>query len=122
MSVVWECGSCGTRSLERRCEECNLFCSKVGAGGECPACSELIAAAELEGLDDDHRRVGVDALGSLDAVELAEILDYVGEWLSDAPPAVIASLDGHGGGPGARELLLEALARHSRALTGAVTS
>ncbi len=36
MSVVWECGSCGTRSLERRCEECNLFCSKVGTGAGVP--------------------------------------------------------------------------------------
>ena len=117
MSVVWECGSCGTRSLERRCEECNLFCSKVGLGGECPACAELIAAAELEGLDDDPEGVALDAL---DASELAEVLDYIGEWLSDAPPEVIASLDGHGGGPGARELLLEALARQGRALAGAV--
>jgi len=38
MSIVWECGSCGERSLERRCGECNLFCSRVGAGGECPHC------------------------------------------------------------------------------------
>ncbi len=120
MSVVWECGSCGARSLERRCEECNLFCSKVGAGGECPACAELIAAAELEGLDDDHKGVALDALDVLDASELAEVLDYIAEWLADAPPEVIASLNGHGGGPGARELLLEALARQGRALAGAV--
>lgn len=32
MSVVWECGSCGTRSRERRCEECNLFCSNGDRG------------------------------------------------------------------------------------------
>jgi len=71
----------------------------------------------LEGLDDDHKGVGLDAL---DASELAEVLDYVGEWLSDAPPEVIASLNGHGGGPGARELLLEALSRQGRALARAV--
>lgn len=122
MSVVWECGSCGTRSLERRCEDCNLFCSKVGVGGECPVCAELIAVAELEGLDSDHRGVGVDVPVDLDASELGEVLDYVGEWLADAPPEVIASLNGHGGGPGAWELLLEALARQGRALVRVVPS
>ena len=120
MSVVWECGSCGTRSLERRCEECNLFCAKVGSGGECPECSELIAATELEGVDASERPV-VGA-GTIDAVELAEMLGYIGEWLTDAPPAVTASLGDHGGGPAATEVLLEALARHRRALITAVAS
>ncbi len=119
MSVVWECGSCGTRSLERRCEECNLFCSKVGAGGECPECSELIATAELEGRETEHPVIGVEVV---DAVELAEVLDYIAEWLTDAAPSVTASLGDHGGGPEAPEVLLEALARHSRALLGALTS
>lgn len=120
MSVVWECGSCGTRSLERRCEECNLFCAKVGAGGHCPACSELVAAAELEGGDaPEHPLIGVDVA---DAIELAEILDYISEWLTDAPSSVTASLRDHGGGPAAPEILLEALARHSRALTNTVPS
>ena len=120
MSVVWECGACGTRSLERRCEECNLFCAKVGAGGECPACSELVAAAELQGTDTTERPV--IGVGMLDAIELAEILDYISEWLTDAPPPVTASLSDHGGGPGAPEVLLEALARHSHALTNTVPS
>ncbi len=120
MSVVWECGSCGARSLERRCEECNLFCAKVGAGGECPGCSELIASAELEGGQaPEHQFGGVEGA---DAAELAEVLDYLAEWLTDAPPAVTASLGDHGGGPAATEVLLEALARHRRALTTAVVS
>jgi len=120
MSVLWECGSCATRSLQRRCEECNLFCSKLGAGGECPECSELVAAAELEGGEGpEHPVVGVDVL---DAAELAEVLDYIAEWLTDAPPAVMASLGDHGGGPEAGDVVIEALARHSRALTTAVPS
>ena len=118
MSVVWECGSCGTRSLGRRCEECNLFCSKVGPGGECPECSELIATAELEG-GGDRPVPGVEVA---DAGELAEVLGYIAEWLTDAPPAVMASLGDHGGGPEAGDVVLEALARHSRALTSAVPS
>jgi len=119
MSVVWECGSCGTRSLARRCEECNLFCAKVGPGGECPECSELIATTELEGTEAEHPVIGVDVA---DAAELAEVLDYIAEWLIDAPPSVIASLGDHGGGPEAPEILLEALTRHSRALITAVPS
>lgn len=120
MSVVWECGSCGTRSLERRCEECNLFCAKVGAGGECPECSALVAAAELEGGEGpEHPVIGTDVP---DAAELAEILDYIAEWLMAASPSVTASLGDHGGGPPATEVLLEALARHRRGLTAAVAS
>ncbi|MGI8758159.1 MAG: hypothetical protein ACR2K0_02520 [Acidimicrobiales bacterium] len=120
MSVVWECGSCATRSLERRCDECNLFCSRIGAGGECPGCGELVAADELEGTDaPDHPVIGVDVL---DAYELSEVLDYIGEWLADASAAVTTSLEDHGGGPGAREILLDALARHSRSLTTRVAS
>jgi len=122
MSVVWECGSCGTRSLERRCSECNLFCSKVGAGAEC---SELIAIAELMASAGSGGDVPTDlviGVDELDAVGLAGVLDYIAEWLTEAPPAVAASLGDHGGGPGASEVLLEALARHSRALTAAVPS
>ncbi len=63
--------------------------------------------------------IGVD---ELDAVELAGVLDYIAGWLTDAPQVVVASLGDHGGGPGAPGALLEALARHSRALTAAVTS
>ncbi len=120
MSVVWECGSCGERSLERRCAECNLFCSRVGSGGECPACSELVATDELEGGDSEQPESAVIAVVSLDAVELGEIIDFVGEWLAAAPPVVTASLEDHGGGPGAAQVLLDALARHGRALLDTV--
>lgn len=124
MSIVWECGSCGERSLERRCGECNLFCSRVGPGGECPACSELVACAELESPAEMGRGIeaGVIGIDALDAIELGEMLDYIGEWLADAPPAVTASLEDHGGGPGARDIMLDALARHGRALITTVAS
>ena len=120
MNVVWECRSCATRSFERRCEECNLFCSKVGPGGECPNCSELVASTELEGTGTAGGHViRVDAA---DAAELAEVLDYIAEWLTNAAPVVIASLAGHGGGPHALPVLLEALTRHREALTTTVLS
>ena len=45
--IVYECPACGERRLERRCEDCNLFCRRLGAGGECPRCGELIIAADL---------------------------------------------------------------------------
>lgn len=119
MNVVWECSSCATRSFERRCEECNLFCSKVGPGGECPNCSKLVGTAELEGGDTPAGRLVIGVEFS-DAVELAEVLDYVVEWVTIAPPAVTASLAEHGGGPEALPVLLEALIRHSQALTTTV--
>ena len=47
--VVYECPSCERRYLspERRCEDCNLFCRKVGSGGLCPHCDEPVACTEL---------------------------------------------------------------------------
>jgi len=31
----------------RRCPECNLFARRLGEGGCCPACSEIITIPEL---------------------------------------------------------------------------
>ncbi len=36
--AVYECGECGERTLERRCEDCNQFTRKLRPGGPCPAC------------------------------------------------------------------------------------
>ena len=48
--VVYQCPSCEQRYLSpvRRCEECNLFCRRLGPGGYCPHCQELVAYTELE--------------------------------------------------------------------------
>ena len=40
--------------------------------------------------------------------------------LAAAPPVVTANLEDHGGGPGAAQVLLDALARHGRALLDTV--
>ena len=47
-SGVYECPSCGDRLAgERRCSECNVFARRLGEGGYCPACSEVITVHEL---------------------------------------------------------------------------
>ena len=46
--TVYECTSCQTRLLgERRCPDCNLMCRRVGLGGFCPHCDELVVVVEL---------------------------------------------------------------------------
>ena len=46
--TVYECSSCQERLLgERRCSSCNLWCRKVGIGGECSGCGEIVTVSEL---------------------------------------------------------------------------
>ena len=48
--TVYECAACGTRSLgEQRCEECGSFMARVGFGGRCPHCDDVVALADLVG-------------------------------------------------------------------------
>lgn len=48
--TIYECSSCGERSLgERRCSECGLFRLAVGVGGLCPECDTPILLADLLG-------------------------------------------------------------------------
>jgi predicted RNA-binding Zn-ribbon protein involved in translation (DUF1610 family) len=47
VSVVYECPDCGERLLERRCAECNVFCRRLGPGGRCPACDEVVLVEEM---------------------------------------------------------------------------
>lgn len=48
MSVVYECPGCEERYAgSRRCPECNVFCRRLGAGGRCPACDEVVLVDEL---------------------------------------------------------------------------
>jgi len=46
---LYECPGCGERQTTRRCEDCNLFTRRLGPGGECPSCSELVLIGELLG-------------------------------------------------------------------------
>lgn len=46
--TVYECPDCGERLLgEQRCEDCGRFARRVGAGGHCPHCDELVAVTDL---------------------------------------------------------------------------
>ena len=45
---VYECARCEEHYLGvRRCPDCNLMCRRIGLGGECPHCSELVLVADL---------------------------------------------------------------------------
>lgn len=47
-ATIYECPECATRYLgEQRCPDCHTFCRRVGPGGPCPHCDELIAVADL---------------------------------------------------------------------------
>lgn len=49
--TVYECSACGTRLLgEWRCETCNRMCAKLGLGGRCAGCDEIVLVSELLGL------------------------------------------------------------------------
>jgi hypothetical protein len=57
--TVYECSSCQQRLLgERRCSSCNLWCRKVGIGGECSGCDEIVTISELLGI----KLIGGDAV------------------------------------------------------------
>ncbi len=49
-AVVYECPECEQRYISvRRCDDCGLFCRRIGAGGSCPHCDEPVAYADLGG-------------------------------------------------------------------------
>jgi hypothetical protein len=74
--------------------------------------------ADITDTDSDIDMVVLDML---DAVEMAEVCDYVRDWIDGAPPAVTASLSRFGG-PDAKAILLEALGRLADVLVRAVPS
>jgi hypothetical protein len=50
--TVYMCSRCEERYLgERRCPTCNLMCRKVGLGGQCLGCDEILTISELVGFD-----------------------------------------------------------------------
>ena len=70
---------------------------------------------------DIHTDTDMVVLDLLDVAELAEICDYLRDWIGGAPPAVHTSLTRFGG-PDAKAILLEALTRLADTLVRAVPS
>ena len=47
--TVYECPACEARYLgARRCEDCNLFCRRIGPGAPCPHCDQPVAHVDLD--------------------------------------------------------------------------
>jgi hypothetical protein len=47
-TTVYECDSCGERALgEQYCDQCRTFRRRVGPGGPCPHCDELVALQDI---------------------------------------------------------------------------
>jgi hypothetical protein len=47
-AIVYQCPVCDARLLgHQRCEECGVFGRRLGPGGRCPHCDEVIAIADL---------------------------------------------------------------------------
>jgi hypothetical protein len=47
-TTVYQCPQCEQRYLaEQRCPDCNVFCRRLGPGGDCPHCGETVAAQDL---------------------------------------------------------------------------
>ncbi len=47
-TTVYMCPECDTRYLgEQRCADCNKFCTRLGTGGPCPSCDELVTIGDL---------------------------------------------------------------------------
>ncbi len=56
--TVYECPSCQERFLgARRCDDCNLWCRKVGLGGQCSGCDDILSVSDLIGFDINSKEV-----------------------------------------------------------------
>ena len=56
--TVYECPSCQERFLgERRCDGCNLMCRKLGLGGRCSGCDDVLTVGDLIGFDLNAKEV-----------------------------------------------------------------
>lgn len=46
--TVYECPECEARYLgTQRCEDCNRWCRRLGPGGPCPHCDDLVVLADF---------------------------------------------------------------------------
>jgi predicted nucleic acid-binding Zn ribbon protein len=46
--IVYQCPECEARFLgQQRCDDCGIFCRRLGPGGHCPYCDEAVAVTDL---------------------------------------------------------------------------
>jgi hypothetical protein len=56
--TVYECPSCQERLLgDRRCDNCNQWCRKVGLGGQCSGCDDVMTVSDLVGIELNSKEV-----------------------------------------------------------------
>lgn len=50
--TVYECPECEVRYLGlQRCDDCNCWCRRLGPGGPCPHCDEMVVLGDFLGPD-----------------------------------------------------------------------
>ncbi len=46
--TIYQCPQCDARYLgTQRCQDCNTWCRRLGPGGPCPHCDDLVAITDL---------------------------------------------------------------------------
>ncbi len=46
-SSVYECPDCGEQTTDRRCPDCHLFTRRLGPGGHCPSCDDIVLISDI---------------------------------------------------------------------------
>jgi len=47
-AIVYQCPECDSRYLgQQRCDDCGVWCQRLGPGGPCPHCDDPVAIADL---------------------------------------------------------------------------
>ena len=47
-TTIYQCPACEQRYLgQQRCQDCGIFCRRIGPGGPCPHCDEPVAVNDL---------------------------------------------------------------------------
>ncbi len=91
LDTVYECAECGEQTTDRRCPDCNLFTRRLGPGGHCPSCDELVLLEDMittqparsttgtytDNLTSSPRRHVVELLQKTNAARKTQIVPFV---------------------------------------------
>jgi len=56
--TVYQCPECDELSTDRRCPDCNLFTRRIGPGGHCPSCDDIVLVTDLTSTDQPTSTTG----------------------------------------------------------------